>query len=121
MKQTRLATIEIDHAKLVDYLLNIDHPKDGSKARFFLGRGFLRSEPKQLADALFEHLSAKTSVVLGKAHPEGYGMSQVATGPMAMPNGTTREVLSVWLAHHGGENITFVTAYPSPRKSRSPC
>ena len=46
----------VEHRKVVDYLLNIDHPDGQAKARAFLHSGFDRSEPGQLVDALLEHV-----------------------------------------------------------------
>ena len=37
--------LEIPDAKVVHYLLNVDHPKGGPKARFFLAFGFERPGP----------------------------------------------------------------------------
>lgn len=107
-----LATVEIDQPKIVAYLLNASHPKGGPKARFFLACGFSREDPEQLANALFAHLSAATTSVIGRKHPGGFGLTQIARGPMAMPNGTSRDVCSIWLTRLDGETISFVTAYP---------
>ena len=43
---------EIPDAKLVDYLLNPDHPNGGPKARFFLAFGFDARHPVVFAQAL---------------------------------------------------------------------
>lgn len=95
----------VPHEKIVHYLLDAAHPDGGSKAAFFLARGFSLKNPKALADALFEHIIANR-VVNGR-----YGAQIAVGGPMDIPDGTSRNVLSVWLHQETGDGI-FVTAYP---------
>ncbi|WP_245524468.1 DUF6883 domain-containing protein [Methylobacterium nonmethylotrophicum] len=44
--------LEVPGSKLVHYLLNVDHPKGGPKARFFLAFGFDPTQPETMAEAL---------------------------------------------------------------------
>ncbi len=43
---------EIPKEKISDYLLCLEHPEGGSKARFFLSRGFSYEDWTELAEAL---------------------------------------------------------------------
>ncbi len=43
--------LRIPNDKIVFYLLNVDHPKGGPKARFFLSFGFDPTKPGIMADA----------------------------------------------------------------------
>ncbi|MGX7703302.1 DUF6883 domain-containing protein [Methylobacterium sp. Gmos1] len=47
--------LEVPGSKLVHYLLNVDHPKGGPKARFFLAFGFDPARPEVMAEALILH------------------------------------------------------------------
>lgn len=98
----------IPHEKIVHYLLDLQHPDGGSKAKFFLAQGFRRENPKALADALFEHIldNPVASIRHGR-----YGAQLAVEGLMTMPNGTRRVILSVWLMQDAGDGI-FITAYP---------
>lgn len=98
----------VPHEKIVHYLLDLQHPDGGSKAKFFLAQGFRPDDPKTLADALFEHIveNPVASVRHGR-----YGAQLAVRGLMTMPNGTRRTILSVWLLQETGDGI-FITAYP---------
>lgn len=98
----------IPQDKIIHYLLELTHPDGGSKARFFLGHGFRIEEPKTFADALFDHVSSHP--VFSVRHTR-WGAQIAVAGPMAMPDGTVRKILSVWLHQESGDG-TFVTAYP---------
>ena len=52
----------VPEAKITLYLLNTQHPKGHSKAKFFMQFGFFVAQWKQLADALFDH--AQTHAVV---------------------------------------------------------
>lgn len=47
--EERRGPLRIPIEKIVAYLLNPNHPKGGSKARFFLSFGFTREEPGVMA------------------------------------------------------------------------
>ena len=93
---------------ITHYLLDPDHPDGGSKARFFLAHGFRADAPMMLADSLFEHIA--TNPVTGIRHGR-WGAQLAVEGPMAMPDGSRRTILSVWLHQETGDGV-LVTAYP---------
>jgi hypothetical protein len=41
---------EVEEKKIVDYLLKLAHPQGGSKAKFFLARGFAVAEWQTLRE-----------------------------------------------------------------------
>ncbi|MGW8255991.1 MAG: DUF6883 domain-containing protein [Thermoguttaceae bacterium] len=68
--------------KIVQYLLNVDHPDGGSKAALLAHIGFSMDHPKELENALREQhlpLEAKT----GK--PSAFGEKFEILGPLTGP------------------------------------
>lgn len=94
---------------MVDYLLNLDHPKGGAKARFFLGCGFRRDQPEALTAALMDHPARHP------AEPAGFtpfGQKFIVEGLMLMPSGRTPRVRTVWMVRLDMGVPHFVSAYP---------
>lgn len=94
--------------KVVDYLLNVDHPDGGSKARVFAHAGFSMDRPEEFEKALREqHLTRDAQP--GKDSPFGnkYEITAYLIGP-------TGEVLvtSVWMIRHGEAFPRLITVVP---------
>ena len=103
----------IRNNKLVDYLLDLSHPRGGSKARFFLAFGFSRDRPMELADALADHvLGTEGKPGESRRDPTG-GISTklVFEGPIRAPNGRAPWVRSVWQVEADGV-ARLVTVVP---------
>ncbi|KQO70667.1 hypothetical protein ASG51_14165 [Methylobacterium sp. Leaf465] len=98
--------------KLVDYLLDLSHPRGGSKARFFLAFGFSRDRPMELADALADH------VLRTEGRPqnltENGPTKLVFEGRLRAPNGREPWVRSVWQVEADGV-ARLVTVVPLRR------
>ncbi|KQP93853.1 hypothetical protein ASF60_14270 [Methylobacterium sp. Leaf113] len=98
--------------KLVDYLLDLSHPRGGSKARFFLTFGFSRDRPMELADALADH------VLRTEGRPqnltENGPTKLVFEGRLRAPNGREPWVRSVWQVEADGV-ARLVTVVPLRR------
>ena len=102
-------TYVIPLPKLTRYLLNVNHPRGGPKAQFFLQRGFTLTDPMTLGVALFQHaIDYWPGVVL----PQPYGQSHECVGPMLLPDGTTRRIMSVWKIEAGQTMASLLTAHP---------
>ena len=99
----------IEDQKLCGYLLALEHPVGGSKARFFLDHGFRRDDPAGFRKALKRHLSMRTSerLLSGK-----HGKKWIVTGPLVSPDGRNPVILSVWIQDLEGKPYRLVTAYP---------
>ena len=54
----------IEESKLRDYLLSIDHPVGGPKARFFLDHEFSRENPKELENPCVNTSSSEADISL---------------------------------------------------------
>ncbi len=85
---------EVPRAKIVLYLLNPEHRRGKSKARFFVSRGFYADNWQAMAGALRRH-AAENEIV--KNETTSLGVRIVVEGVMAMPNGTVAEVRSYGL------------------------
>lgn len=113
-----LVCLVIAGSKLVDYLLDLGHPGGGSKARFFIARGFSRDDPETLARALNDHLASDDTTRTIAAAPDGRPEKRmVAVGPLGCPDGSVAHIKAIWQFEEGSDTATFVTAYPARRSS----
>ncbi len=103
--------LTISEDKIKRYLLDLSHPVGGSKARFFMDRGFNPATPDVLADALARHASPRWP---GVSAVTPYGIKHRIVGPMPCPDGTAPIILTVWQVQTGRTSADFVTAYPKP-------
>jgi hypothetical protein len=99
----------VSESKLVEYLLNPEHPRGRGKANFFLGLGFRRGEPDKLRRALIQ---LATSAEMTETVSE-YGRKFVALGEIETPDGRTARVVTVWMLPDGAPPPQLITAYPS--------
>ncbi len=95
--------------KIVAYLLNVDHPKGGAKARFFMRFGFSSAAPETLHTALLEHPVRFEVSDVGSATA---GTMYVVDGPLSSPDGRDPWVRTVWRLQADGVPA-LVTAYPA--------
>jgi hypothetical protein len=99
----------VPEGKLVDYLLNVDHPAGQAKARFFLMLGFRREQPEPLRAALLglaatAEMTETTTV---------FGRKFVGFGEIRTPSGRVVEIVTVWFLSGGQPPPRLVTAYPA--------
>ncbi|WP_342164544.1 DUF6883 domain-containing protein [Methylobacterium sp. SD21] len=106
--ETGNPTFEIPIAKIVDYLLNVDHPKGGSKARFFLSFGFDPGEPTIFARAIVAVPQAEES--RSRALEIGDRRRLVVEGSIEAPDGRRPRIRIVWQGETNGWRL--ITAYP---------
>lgn len=99
----------VDDDKLRGYLLNVQHPLGGPKARFFIRFGFMSDEPESLRDALLQHgRQHEIAGVVQRPH----GMVYLVEGPIGAPDGRAPWVRTAWMIRIGEEFPRLVTAYP---------
>ena len=104
---------EIAPAKLTAYLLTLQHEDGGSKAAFFLARGFTEDKPEDLEYVLKEHgrvgeLDAVTT--------DRHGSIFSVRGGVLTPLNRTMHVTTVWAVRISAPAIAhLVTAYPGNR------
>ena len=102
--------LTISEDKITRYLLDLSHPIGGSKARFFIDRGFNIATPDILAEALTAHASGGWP---GSSVATPYGIKHRIVGPMPCPDGRVPTILAVWQIQTGHSSADFVTAYPN--------
>ena len=103
----------VEPAKLVDYLLNPDHPVGGDKAAFLARFGFRRERWPILEAALLAHARAG-GVVVGERHTV-YGHHDTVEGPLPTPDGRDPIVRTARVVAWGTRRPRFVTAHPGRR------
>ena len=97
----------VEAPKIQAYLLNLNHPKGGSKARFFIRHGFNLEHWQQLADAFIFHAWTGEATF---AFKKKRGDMWTVLGPMPCPSGKQPLVLSVWCVENDIPRL--VSAYP---------
>ena len=111
MKLPNARRARIDQSKVVEYLLNHEHPDGRSKAAFFERFGFRAADWQQLADALRNQ--AIESPVANRVQSP-HGTRYVIDGPISTPANEQPYVRTVWIADRMTTPVIprLVTAYP---------
>ena len=104
---SRLPDLSIEEAKLVGYLLDVNHPEGGPKAHFFIGCGFNPAAPKGFADALAGHAIRFWP---GRVKTSHYGAKHILEGDLSTPARGAVLVRGVWQIRPDGR-AWLVTAY----------
>lgn len=91
--------------KVTAYLLDLEHPDGGSKARFFLAFGF---DAVSLTDALMAHPMQNP---VDRIATTPHGRQHIVRGPVQAPDGRQPRITSVWIVREDGAP-DLVTAYP---------
>ncbi|MFE1603302.1 DUF6883 domain-containing protein [Methylobacterium sp. ID0610] len=99
---------EVPHEKVVSYLLDLSHPRGGSKAKFFLSFGFSRERPAEFAAALTGHVRVQP----GRPLPDGEPVTLVFEGAIPSPDGRNPLARSVWRVEPGGDVARLITVVP---------
>ncbi|HEY4234316.1 MAG TPA: hypothetical protein VGM76_12870 [Lacipirellulaceae bacterium] len=99
----------IDAAKIRDYLLDVDHPYGGSKARLLVSLGYSAASWQQLehdirAAHLPENVVATINTLWGKRYE--------IVAPIAGPSGDSLMFRSVWQIDLGTDAPRLITMYP---------
>ena len=99
----------VEEVKIKSYLLNLQHVKGGSKAKFFLNRGFTTSEWESFHDAL---------VVQGKSNPvvktttDKFGSRYVVDCNCPTPDKLNPCIRTVWELREDETKPRLITAHP---------
>lgn len=95
--------------KLIDYLLSETHPVGSSKAKFFRGHGYKKTNIEELAKSLL-HIAQTNDVK--NIRELDYGTNYLIEGTIKTPNGKTVIITTVWFIQTEKSRPSFVTAYP---------
>lgn len=113
-RTVRVQSYSLSLAKIADYLLNPEHPKGWSKAKFLLQRGFTAERPDELMEALIAHAKLETAECAIKARENGDHL--VIDGPLSTPAGDVHW-RSVWkVTERNPGEAEFITGYPTRRR-----
>ncbi len=102
---------DIPLEKLTRYLL-VPRTRD-DKSRFLSQAGFNESNPQTLLQAMRDHAAAHEAI------PDGdneYGEFYRVEGGLLGPNGSTLQVVTIWLRWHIDGSTHFVTLKPLRRQ-----
>ncbi|MGI8438041.1 MAG: DUF6883 domain-containing protein [Chthoniobacterales bacterium] len=99
----------VEEAKIVGYLLDLDHTDGGPKARFFLGRGFSPESWEGFADALKKH--GATQTITSEALTR-HGRKYVVECVIETPDGLNPCILTVWISSNE-DPPRLITAHPN--------
>ena len=103
----------VDPAKVRDYLLALDHPEGGDKARVFVAAGFSAADWKLLVHQL-QRLARLAPSRPGRASP--FGRKYEINGIIQSPTGDFMRVRTIWMIHHGEDFPRLITAYPGGQR-----
>ena len=109
MKLPNADKVIIDPRKIIDYLLNVDHPHGGSKARLLLSLGYSSPQWQQLdVDLRRMHL---TEDYVATRHST-WGIRYEIVAPISGPSGDMVLFRSVWQIDLGTDVPRLITMYP---------
>ena len=99
----------VEETKIIGYLLALDHIEGGSKARFFLARGFSAEAWRNFADALKRHGTTQTVTM---EEVTRHGRKYIVECVIETPDGLNPCILTVWIL--SGQNPPrLITAHPN--------
>jgi hypothetical protein len=103
------AGARVEEAKILRYLLCLEHPVGGPKAKFFLGRGFSQMDWEGMADALRHH-AANNLVVRKVTFP--FGTKYTLDCHLPTPDQSNPCIRTVWEIRPDDTRPRFITAHP---------
>jgi len=110
----RLVNIPLDAyipmEKVTQYLLLPRTRND--KSKFLSQAGFDEANPQTLLKAIRDHVTAHQAIVDGD---NGYGEFFRVEGSLLGPNGTTLQIVTIWIRWHIDGSTHFVTLKPLRR------
>lgn len=99
------------------YLLNLEHAKGRSRAKFLIGFGFQRDAPENLRDALL--LQARGGSASAREETV-YGTIWNVVGPLPTPDRRNPIVTTAWIESRGDPRPRFITlTLKHPKGGRS--
>ena len=108
MKLPNAAEAFVPPEKLTDYLLALNHPVGGPKARFFRAHGFDETNTPELASGLLAIARVAEVQVIVSPH----GTKYVADGELPTPRGPIVQIRTVWIVEPAQPRPRFISAYP---------
>ena len=100
---------EVEEKKIVDYLLKLAHPQGGSKAKFFLARGFAAAEWQTLREAL---LAQGRDNLVTKVTSHAWGARYQVDCNCPTPDRSNPCIRSIWELPNPAACPRLITAHP---------
>ena len=95
--------------KILQYLLNLNHPGGQNKARFFARFGFTQKTIYEFKNALLE--ICRDNQVLTVITTQ-FGSKYIIEGKLKTPDGRNPIITTVWIVENNSKIPKLVTAYP---------
>jgi hypothetical protein len=109
MKIPNATRAVIEQAKVVRYLLDVDHPHGGSKARLLVSLGYSAGNWQQLyRDLRSMHLTEDVVITSQTL----WGVRYEIVAPLTGPTGDTVLFRSIWQIDLGTDAPRLITMYP---------
>ncbi len=99
----------VEQKKILDYLLNIDHPIGKTKAKYFIGLSFSVTAWASLEQALLAHPRSNPVV---EQKTDQYGTRYVVDCNFPAADGTTPCIRTVWEVQPHNPCPRLITAHP---------
>ena len=115
MKLPNQENAYVPEAKLKDYLLDLNHPEGGSKAKFLRKLGYDDSKLELLTNDLVD--IARTEEIMAVSF-KGGATSYVIEGLLNGPAGTSALFRTVWRTTPEDARPRLITGYPSRRRKK---
>ena len=101
--------VQIEAAKVRDYLLSKEHAVGRFKAAFFESLGYSASEWTRLEFDL-RQLAMTGAATLGKQTK--YGQHYEIRGSLRGPSGKVAQLMTIWIVRSNEDAPRFITAFP---------
>jgi hypothetical protein len=101
--------VEVSEQKIRNYLLDVNHRDGGSKAKFFIARGFSDLAWLAFANAIRQH---PIDNPIRNTEATDYGLKVIVQCTLRTPDGGNPCIRTVWM-QEGTHVPRLVTAYPS--------
>lgn len=99
----------VEQKKIDSYLLNTSHPDGGSKAKFFLARGFTLLLWQEFAEALIAQGKENPVTRVGE---DRWGVRYRVDCTCRTPDGKNPCIRTIWQVAHGDDTPRLLTAHP---------
>lgn len=103
----------IDPRKLREYALNLEHSSGRYKAAFFAQMGYSAADWQRLDKDIRDQILSQ-SAQAGQASQ--YSRKYTITAALKGPNGSLRQVTTVWIVRSGNDYPELVTIEPAARR-----
>lgn len=102
-------SLQIDQAKILDYLLNLSHKDGGPKAKYFRNRGFTPETWQIMVEALHKHGATQPVTEMSESR---HGRRFTVECEIQTPDGMNPCILTAWI-QEGDKPPRLVTAHPN--------